>query len=77
MLDSLPGCQYRMTSYDTADIKEVDPAYGLQLHNPCFLEYGNQTMISTYALQCSNTGEVVVLNMDEIAISSDMHEYYR
>ena len=39
VLDSLPGCQYRMTSYDTADRKEVDPAYGFQLHDPCFLEY--------------------------------------
>ena len=28
-----------MTSYDTADRKEVDPAYGLQLHDPHFLEY--------------------------------------
>ena len=29
-------------------------------------------MISTHALQCSNTGEVVVLNMDKIAISNYM-----
>ena len=28
-----------MTSYDNADRKEVDPAYGLQLHDPRFLEY--------------------------------------
>ena len=39
VLDNLPGCQYRMTSYDNADRKEVDPAYGLQLHDPRFLEY--------------------------------------
>ena len=36
VLDSLPGCQYRMTSFDNTD---VDPTYGLQLHHPCFLEY--------------------------------------
>ena len=28
-----------MTSYDNADMMEVDPAYGLQLHHPRFLEY--------------------------------------
>ena len=39
VLDSLPGCQYRMTSYDSADASEVDPAFGLQLHHPRFLEY--------------------------------------
>ena len=39
VLDSLPGCQYRMTSYDSADRNDVDPAYGLQLYDPRFLEY--------------------------------------
>ena len=38
VLDNLPGCQYRMTSYDNTDMTEVDPAYGLQLHHPRFLE---------------------------------------
>ena len=28
-----------MTSYDNTEMTEVDPAYGLQLHNPRFLEY--------------------------------------
>ena len=28
-----------MTSYDSADRNDVDPAYGLQLHDPRFLEY--------------------------------------
>ena len=37
VLDSLPGCQYRMTSYDTADRNDVDPAYVLRLHYPRFL----------------------------------------
>ena len=36
VLDNLPGCQYRMTSYEATN---ADPAYGLQLHNPWFLEY--------------------------------------
>ena len=39
VLDSLPGCQGRMTSYDNADVTNVDPAYGLQLHHPRFREY--------------------------------------
>ena len=39
VLNSLPGCPYRMTSYDRAETADVDPAYGLQLHHPRFLEY--------------------------------------
>ena len=35
----LPGCRYRMTSCDSAEVADVDPAYGLQLHHPRFLEY--------------------------------------
>ena len=35
----LPGCQYRMTSYDNTDVTDVDPTYRLQLHHPRFLEY--------------------------------------
>ena len=36
VLNSLPGCPYRMTSYDRAELADVDPAYGLQLHHPRF-----------------------------------------
>ena len=40
VLDSLPGCQYRMTSYDDdADQSYLDPAYGLHLHDMRLLEY--------------------------------------
>ena len=35
----LLGSQYRMTSNDSADVADMDPAYGLQLHHPQFLEY--------------------------------------
>ena len=28
-----------MTSYDRAEVADVYPAYGLQLHHPRFLEY--------------------------------------
>ena len=38
-LESLPGCQYRMTSYDDANRSDLDPAYGLHLHDPRLLEY--------------------------------------
>ena len=34
VLDSLPGCQYRMTSYDNTDVTDVDPTNVLQLHHP-------------------------------------------
>ena len=37
VLETLPGCQYRMTSYDAADRSDLDPAYGLHLHDPRFL----------------------------------------
>ena len=37
--NSLPGCPYRMTSYDRAEVADVDPAYGLQLHHSRLLEY--------------------------------------
>ena len=37
--DGLPGCPYHMTSYDRAEVVDVDPAYGLQLHHPHLLEY--------------------------------------
>ena len=39
VLDNLPGCQYRMTSYENAGMTVADPEYGLQLHHPRFLEY--------------------------------------
>ena len=39
VLESLPGCQYRMMSYDVADRSDLDPAYGLHLHDPRLLEY--------------------------------------
>ena len=38
-LESIPGCQYRMTSYDDADRCDLDPAYGFHLHDPRLLEY--------------------------------------
>ena len=39
VMDSLPGCQYRITSYENTDVTDVDPTYGLQLHHPRFLKY--------------------------------------
>ena len=35
----LIGCQYQMKSCDAADRSDLDPAYGLHLHDPRFLEY--------------------------------------
>ena len=40
ILNSLPGCQYRMTSYDDRDSHaDLDPAYGIHLHDPRMMEY--------------------------------------
>ena len=40
VLDSLPGCQYRMTSYnEDVDRSDLSPAYGIHVHDPRLLEY--------------------------------------
>ena len=40
VLNSMPGCQYRMTSYDDrANRDDLDPAYGIHLHDPRMMEY--------------------------------------
>ena len=40
VLDSLPGCQYRMTSYDEDNNhSDFSPAYGIHLHDLRLLEY--------------------------------------
>ena len=35
----LPGCPYRMTSYAGTNAADVNPAYGIQIHHPRFLEF--------------------------------------
>ena len=35
----LPGCLYRITSYNGPAISDMNPAFGLQLHHPRFLEF--------------------------------------
>ena len=38
--NSMPGCQFRMTSYDDRDSRaDLDPAYGIHLHDPRMMEY--------------------------------------
>ena len=40
VLDGMQGCQYRMTSHDhDYDCPDFSPAYGVQMHDPRFLEY--------------------------------------
>ena len=40
VLNSMPGCQFRMTSYDDRNNRdELDPAYGIHLHDPRMMEY--------------------------------------
>ena len=35
----LPGCPYRFTSYTAPLVADTDPAFGIQLHHPQFLEF--------------------------------------
>ena len=37
VLNSMPECQFRMTSYDDRD--DLDPVYGIHLHDPRMMEY--------------------------------------
>ena len=40
VLNSMPGCQFRMTSYnDSTNRDDLDPAYGIHLHDPRMMEY--------------------------------------
>ena len=40
VLNSMPGCQFRMTSHDDSNSRaDLDPAYGIHLHDPRILEY--------------------------------------
>ena len=40
VLNSMPGCQFRMTSYDDSDSRaDLDLAYGIHLHDPRMMEY--------------------------------------
>ena len=40
VLDSMAGCQYRMTSYkDLTNRDDLDPSYGIHLHDPRMMEY--------------------------------------
>ena len=39
VLDSMAGCQYRMTSYeDRTSREDLDPSYGIHLHDPRMME---------------------------------------
>ena len=35
----LPGCTYRITSYTGPAVADTNPAFGMQLHHPRFLEF--------------------------------------
>ena len=40
VLNSMLGCQFRMTSYEDQDSRgDLDPAYGIHLHDPHMMEY--------------------------------------
>ena len=39
VMTGLPGCPYRFTLYSGPAISDINPAFGLQLHHPRFLEF--------------------------------------
>ena len=39
VMTDLPGCPYRITSYAGPALADMNPAFGLQLHHPRFLEF--------------------------------------
>ena len=40
VLDSMAGCQYRMTSYEErVNVSDLDPSYGIHMHDPRVIEY--------------------------------------
>ena len=40
VMDSMAGCQYRMTSYEErVNIGDMDPSYGIHMHDPRVIEY--------------------------------------
>ena len=40
VMNSMAGCQYRMTSYEErTNISDIDPSYGIHMHDPRVIEY--------------------------------------
>ena len=40
VMDSMAGCQYRMTSYEERmNVTDMDPLYGIHMHDPRVIEY--------------------------------------
>ena len=68
VLDSLSGCQYRMTSYDAVnDRSDFSPAYGIHLHDPRLLEYwlhhmGREKTLAA-ALQLQHDAGLIMSNI--------------
>ena len=63
MLDSLPGCQYRMTAYDEENSRsDFSPAYGIHLHDPWLLEYVGAPDLAA-ALQLQHDAGLIMSNI--------------
>ena len=62
VVDSMSGCQYRMTSYeDRTDRDDLSPSYGIHLHDPHMMEYmgapeSARLLGRTYSAGRQNTG---------------------
>ena len=56
VLDSMAGCQYRMMSYDDLTNRDdLDPSYGIHLHDPRMSTWGRQSQLG-YSAGHQNTG---------------------
>ena len=50
VMNSMAGCQYRMTSYEEqTNISDIDPSYGIHMHDPRVIEYMGNTGVSPSA----------------------------
>ena len=56
VLNSMPGCQFRMTSYDDRDNRDdLDPEYGIHLHDPRMMEYMGAPESARLRSACTTT----------------------
>ena len=57
VLNSMPGCRFRMTSYDDRNNRDdLDPAYGIHLHDPRMMEYMGSKNQLAFSAGRRNTG---------------------
>ena len=72
--NGLPGYPYCMTSYASADIADVDPVYGLQLHHPWFLEFIGAPE-SAHLLTRTPSHWVRTMDREDAVVATLLHQH--